>query len=49
MLVLQHGKEKKLLAKISMEKNLQGPVVAANGVLYINTGTQLYAIAPDKK
>jgi outer membrane protein assembly factor BamB len=48
MLVFKHGKEKKLLQKINMEKNLQLPVVVANGVLYINTGSQLFAIA-DKK
>jgi outer membrane protein assembly factor BamB len=49
ILVFQHGKEKKLLNKIDMGKNLQNPVVVANGVLYVNTGSRLYAIAQEKK
>jgi outer membrane protein assembly factor BamB len=49
MVVLKHGKEKKFLGKIDMGKTLQTPVVAVNGVLYINTGSQLVAIAPEKK
>jgi outer membrane protein assembly factor BamB len=49
VLIFEHGKVKKAPAKINMEKNLQLPVVVANGVLYVNTGAQLYAIAPDKK
>ena len=43
--VFKHGKEKKLLQKINMERTLQVPVVVANGVLYINTGPKLFAIA----
>ena len=49
MFVFKHGKEKKVLPKIEMERNLQTPVVAVNGVLYVNTGSQLVAIAPEKK
>ena len=47
--IFKHGKEKKVLPKIAMGNPIQGPVVAVNGVLYINTGSQLFAIAPDKK
>src|SRR5262249_15500010 len=49
VLIFEHGKVKKAPTKINMEKNLQLPVVVANGVLYVNTGAQLFAIAPDKK
>jgi outer membrane protein assembly factor BamB len=49
VLVFEHGKVKKGPTKVNMEKNLQLPVVVANGVLYVNTGAQLYAIAADKK
>ena len=48
MIVFKHGKEAKVLAKIDMGKNLQTPVVVVNGVLYINTGSQLFAIAPEE-
>ena len=49
MVVFKAGKELKVLQKIDMGKNLQTPVVVVNGVLYVNTGSQLVAIAPDKK
>jgi outer membrane protein assembly factor BamB len=49
VLIFQSGKVKKRLAKISMDGAINGPVIVANGVLYINNGSQLLAIAPDKK
>jgi outer membrane protein assembly factor BamB len=49
MFVFKAGKEKKMLSKISMSGEIVVPVVAVNGVLYVNTGSQLIAIAPDKK
>jgi outer membrane protein assembly factor BamB len=49
VLIFEHGKVKKPTTTINMEKNVQLPVVVANGALYVNTGTQLYAIAADKK
>jgi serine/threonine protein kinase/WD40 repeat protein len=39
------SKEKWLLNHIPMEGLIQSPPVAAHGVLYINTGNRLYAIA----
>ena len=49
VMIFEYGKVKKAPTKVSMEKNIQLPVVVANGVLYVNTGTQLYAIAAEKK
>jgi outer membrane protein assembly factor BamB len=43
--VFQAGRQAKELEKISMERSIQMPPVAANGVLYINRGDLLYAIA----
>ena len=43
--VFAHGKEKKQLAQIEMGRPIKTPAVAANGVLYIMTDTNLYAIA----
>ena len=37
-------KEKKLLGKVDMGTPVKGPVVVANGVLYVMTGKQLFAI-----
>jgi outer membrane protein assembly factor BamB len=44
VLVFKQGKEKKLLATIDMEVPLHLPVVAVQGVLYVNTGSNLYAL-----
>jgi outer membrane protein assembly factor BamB len=48
--VFQAGKEKpeKPQAQIDMGQGLKVPPVAVNGVLYVNTGTHLYAIAAPK-
>jgi outer membrane protein assembly factor BamB len=43
--VFQASRQPKVLEKISMERSIQMPPVAANGVLYINRGNLLYAIA----
>jgi outer membrane protein assembly factor BamB len=48
LLVFRHGKEKKLVGKIEMERIVRVPVTAANGVLYVNDGARLYAVSyPD--
>jgi outer membrane protein assembly factor BamB len=44
LFVFQHGKELKKPVKIEMDQPVKGPVVAANGVLYVNNGIHLYAI-----
>jgi outer membrane protein assembly factor BamB len=44
--VFPHGKQLKEPTKIDLENDLKLPPVAVNGVLYINTGSTLYAIAP---
>jgi outer membrane protein assembly factor BamB len=49
MLVFAAGKEDKLLNTMDLSPHLQSlkvAPVAANGVLYVNTGGMLYAIAP---
>jgi outer membrane protein assembly factor BamB len=46
LFVFAAGKEDKQLSKIEMLQGLKVPPVAANGVLYINNGSTLYAIAP---
>jgi outer membrane protein assembly factor BamB len=43
--VFAHGKEKKLLATHEMKHGVKSTPVAVNGVLYVMTETQLYAIA----
>ncbi len=48
MLIYQAGKEPKDLAKINMEGSVKLPVVAVNGVLYVQTENRLYAIAVKK-
>jgi len=45
VVVMAHGKEKKLLAEINMGSAVYGTVVPANGVLFINNRSQLFAIA----
>jgi hypothetical protein len=48
MVVLQHGKEKKLLAEINMASSVYSTVVPANGVLFIAVRNLLYALAEPK-
>jgi outer membrane protein assembly factor BamB len=45
MVVLAHGKEKKVLAEMNMGSAVYGTIVPANGVLFINNRSQLFAIA----
>jgi outer membrane protein assembly factor BamB len=48
LLVFTHGKELKKPTKVDMDQTLKVPPVAVNGVLYVNTGVNLFAIAPAK-
>jgi outer membrane protein assembly factor BamB len=43
--VLQHGKEKKLIAEMNMGSSVYCSVVPANGAIFIANRNQLYAIA----
>ena len=43
--IFAHGKEKKLLGQVAMDQPIKGTPVAVNGVLYVVTDTQLFAIA----
>ena len=45
VLVLQHGKEKKILAEMNMGSAVYGTVVPANGVLFLNNRSQIFALA----
>jgi outer membrane protein assembly factor BamB len=44
VVVMQHGKEKKLLAEPNMGSSVYSTVVTANGVMFIMTRNELYAI-----
>jgi hypothetical protein len=43
--VFAHGKRERRLATVAMDAASKGTRVAANGVLYLHTGTHLYAIS----
>jgi outer membrane protein assembly factor BamB len=45
VLILQHGKEKKVLAEMNMGSAVYGTVVPAHGTLFLNNRSQLFAIA----
>ncbi len=45
VVILQHGKEKKLVAELNMGSAVYGTVVPANGVLFLNNRSQLFALA----
>ncbi len=45
IVIFAHGKEKKILNKVSMEDTVHSTPVAVNGVLYVATRSKLYAIA----
>jgi hypothetical protein len=45
MYVFAHGKEKKLLGQVAMDRPIKGTPVAVDGVLYVVTDTHLFAIA----
>lgn len=44
--IYRHGKERKYVGKVAMDSSLKSTPVVANGVLYVLTDTQLFAIAP---
>jgi hypothetical protein len=43
--VFRHGKKNEVLNRIEMARPIRSTPTAANGVLYIATESQLYAIA----
>ena len=45
VVILQHGKEKKVINTINMGSAVYGSVVPANGTLYVMNRNQLFAIA----
>jgi outer membrane protein assembly factor BamB len=45
VVVLAHGKEKKQLAEMNMGSAVYGTVVPANGVIFLNNRSQLFALA----
>jgi outer membrane protein assembly factor BamB len=45
IVVLQHGKEKKVLAEMNMGSAVYGTVVPANGALFVINRNELYALA----
>jgi outer membrane protein assembly factor BamB len=48
VVIYEHGKKLKKLAKVDMAEVVQSTPVVANGVLYISTWSKLYAIAEKK-
>jgi len=44
VVVIQHGKEKKILAENTMDSSVYSTVITANGVMYVMTRNNLYAI-----
>jgi hypothetical protein len=45
IVVLQHGKEKKVLAEMNMGSAVYGTVVPVHGALFIMNRNELYALA----
>jgi outer membrane protein assembly factor BamB len=45
VIVLQHGKEKKVLAEMNMGSAVYATVVPAHGALFLNNRTELFALA----
>ena len=45
VVVLQHGKEKKVLAEMNMGSAVYATSVPANGTLFVNNRNQLFALA----
>jgi outer membrane protein assembly factor BamB len=48
IVVMAHGREKKVIAEMNMGSAVYGTIVPANGVLFINNRSQLFAIANNK-
>ena len=47
-MIMQHGKDKKVLAEINMTSAVYATPTPANGTLYLNNRTQLFALAVSK-
>ena len=47
LLIIAADKEKKILGSVPLKGPINSSPVAANGVLYITTGTRLYAVHVD--
>jgi outer membrane protein assembly factor BamB len=45
VVVMAHGKEKKVLAEMNMGSAVYGTIVPANGTIYLNNRSQLFALA----
>jgi outer membrane protein assembly factor BamB len=45
VVVLAHGREKKLISEINMGSAVYGTIVPANGAIFLNNRSQLFAIA----
>ena len=45
VIILAHSKEKKVLAEMNMGSAVYGTIVPANGTIYLNNRSQLFAIA----
>ena len=45
VVVMLHGKQKKVLAEMNMGSAVYATVVPAHGVLFINNRNELYALA----
>jgi outer membrane protein assembly factor BamB len=43
--VMAHSREKKVLAETNMGSAVYGTITPANGVIFLNTQTKLFAIA----
>ncbi len=48
IVIFEHGKNRKVLATVSMDEPMHGTPVVANGVLFVTTKTKIYAIANGK-
>jgi outer membrane protein assembly factor BamB len=46
--IFKHGRKPNTPRKIPMGNPIKVPVAVSSGVLYVNTGSYLYAIAPKK-
>jgi outer membrane protein assembly factor BamB len=44
VVVMQHGREMKIINEVNMGSSVYSTVVTANGVMYITTRNELYAI-----
>lgn len=47
--VFAESREKQLLSRVELGAPISATAVAANGTLYVSTGTQLLAVAPSTR